>query len=421
MKPIPKGALCALSAGIVLTACSSNVSSPGGSSASSLRIAAPSSEKGAMDAVVAEFKKANPGTDVNVTYADSDPYQSTLRTQLSSGTAPDVFFAWPGNGNPAAIEVLAPQGYLDDLSGQAWAKQIPEGNQSVTEVGNKTYILPVTYTGVGAIYNKKTLGEVGKPEPRTWSQVLELCDAAKNKGKVAFALGDQTPWVTQMVDYALVATTVYAKNPAFNTEQAAGKASFADSGWKTAMDKFLQMNKRGCFSKDPLGTSVDDANQQVGNGKAVAAVQVLAVAGQIKDDAPAGTQFGMFPLPATDNPAETRIPGAVGGAYAVNAKSGKKTLAEKFIDFMAQPQSMNLYAAKDSAAPALPNDAFKADPSFAPLLDYQKQHRTVPFMDQLWPNPKVQQVHLAGVQGMLSGRATPDSVLEQMDSTYKSG
>lgn len=374
-----------------------------------------------MDAVVAAFKKANPGTDVNVTYADSDPYQSTLRTQLSSGTAPDVFFAWPGNGNPGAIAVLGPQGYLDDLSGQPWAKQIPQGIQSVTRIDGKTYILPVTYTGIGAIYNKKTLADVGKAEPTTWSQVLELCDAAKAKGKVAFALGDQTPWVTQMVDYALVATTVYAQNPDFNAQQAAGKAQFSGSGWKTAMDKYLEMNKRGCFSKDPLGTSVDEANRQVGQGDAVAAVQVLAVTGQIEGTAPAGTEFGMFPLPATDNPADTRMPGAAGGAYAVNAKSGKKALGEKFIDFMAEPQNMNLYASKDSAAPALPNDTFRPDPAFAPLLAYQKENKTVPFMDQLWPNPKVQQVHLSGVQDLLSGRADPDSVLKQMDSTYKTG
>jgi raffinose/stachyose/melibiose transport system substrate-binding protein len=421
MNPASRGVLCAFAAGIALTACSSNVSSGGSTSSSSLRIAAPASEKAAMDAVVAAFKKANPGTGVTVTYADSDPYQSTLRTQLSSGTAPDVFFAWPGNGNPGAIAVLGPQGYLDDLSGRPWAARIPQGMRSVSQIDGKTYILPVTYTGIGAIYNKKTLADVGKTEPKTWSQVLELCDAAKAKGKVAFALGDQTPWVTQMVDYALVATTVYTPNPDFNAQQAAGKAQFSGSGWKTAMDKYLEMNKRGCFSKDPLGTSVDEANRQVGQGDAVAAVQVLAVTGQIQSTAPAGTGFGMFPLPATDNPADTRMPGAAGGAYAVNAKSGKKALGEKFIDFMAEPQNMNLYASKDSAAPALPNDTFRPDPAFAPLLAYQKENRTVPFMDQLWPNPKVQQVHLSGVQDLLSGRADPDSVLKQMDSTYKAG
>lgn len=421
MKRITQGALCAATAGALLTACSSTATSPGGSSGDTLRISSTASEKASLDVVVAAFKKANPDTKVTVTYADTDPYQSTLRTQLSSGTAPDVFFAWPGNGNAGAIEVLAPGGYLEDLSGRSWAKDVPEGIKSVTQVEGKTYILPLTFTGIAAIYNKKALEETGKAEPKTWTEVLQLCDAAKKKGKVAFALGNQTPWVTQLIDYALVSTTVYAETPDFDTRQKAGKASFADSGWKTAMDKYLEMNKRGCFSKNPLGTSVDTANQQVGKGDAVAAVQVLAVAGQIRDAAPAGTEFGSFALPANDNPADTKMPGAAGGAYAVNAKSGKKDLAAKFIDFMAEPSNMNLYAQKGNAGPALPNDSFKADPAFQTLLTYQQQDKTVPFMDQLWPNPKIQQVHLTGVQELFSGKSSPEKVLGEMDATYKNG
>lgn len=422
MKRMTLGVVCAITTGALLTACSNTAStSTGGSSGDTLRISSTASEKASLDAVVAAFKKANPGTNVNVTYADTDPYQSTLRTQLSSGTAPDVFFAWPGNGNAGAIDVLAPGGYLEDLSGRSWVKSVPDGIKSVTQVKGKTYVLPLTFTGIAAIYNKKSLAETGKGEPKTWSEVLQLCDAAKGKGKVAFALGNQTPWVTQLIDYALVASTVYAKGKDFDMRQKAGKASFADSGWKTSMDKYLEMNKRGCFSKNPLGTSVDTANQQVGKGDAVAAVQVLAVAGQIKDAAPKGAEFGTFALPATDNPADTRMPGAAGGAYAINAKSGKKSAAEKFLDFMAEPANMNLYATKGNAGPALPNDAFKPDPSFETLLSYQQRNKTVPFMDQLWPNAKVQQEHLSGVQELFSGKSTPEKVLGRMDDTYKNG
>ncbi|CAM5643403.1 ABC transporter substrate-binding protein [Streptomyces pilosus] len=419
MKRITQGILCAATAGAFLVACSSTATSPGEDSGATLRVAAPSSEKAALDAVVTAFEKANPDAKVTVTYADADPYQSTLRTQLSSGTAPDVFYAWPGNGNAGAIQTLVPGGYLEDLSGRPWAKDVPAGFKSVTQVDGKTYIVPLTYTGIAAVYNKAALTATGKDEPKTWTEVLQLCDAAKKDGKVAFALGNQTPWVTQLVDYALVATTVYAEEPDFAARQQAGKASFADSGWKTAMEKYLEMNERGCFSENPLGTSVDTANEQVARGDAVAAVQVLAVAGQIEAMAPEGTEFGTFALPATDNPDDTRMPGAVGGAYAVNAKTGKKDVAHDFIDFLAQPAGTNLYAEKSSAGPALPNDSFKADESFQTLFTYQRQNRTVLFMDQLWPNAKVQQAHLTGVQDLFSGESTPEEVLAEMDKTYQ--
>ncbi|GAA0956885.1 ABC transporter substrate-binding protein [Actinocorallia libanotica] len=411
------GALCALVTGMALTACSSTGGTSGDGSV--LRVASNSSEKIALDSTIAAFEKANPGIDVQATYADTDPYLSTLRTQLSSGTGPDVFYAFPGNGNAGSIQVLAPAGYLADLSSRSWTANVPDSVKTVTQVDGRQYILPVTFTGIGAIYNKKALQEVGAPEPATWGQVLDLCDKAKAEGRYAFALGNQTPWVTQLIDYALVATLVHGEGSAFDADLAAGRATFAGSGWRKAMEQYLEMNERGCFSKDPLGTPVETALKQVGQGEAVAAVQVLATAGQIRDAAPEGAEFGMFPLPATDDAQETRMPGAVGASYAANAKAANAEAAEKFLDFLALPQNTNDYAARSNSAPAVPNDAFTPDPAFKALLDHQKAGRTVPFMDQLWPNPKVQQVHLTGVQDLFSGESEPKDVLAEMDKAYK--
>jgi raffinose/stachyose/melibiose transport system substrate-binding protein len=257
--------------------------------------------------------------------------------------------------------------------------------------------------------------------PKTWTELLAFCDAAKAKGKVAFALGNQTNWVTQLVDYALVATTVYAKNPDFDKTQEAGQATFVGSGWETAMNKYLEMNQRGCFSKDPLGTSVENSIAQVGSGKAIAVIQVTSVLPQIKSQAPEGTELGLFPVPATDNPSETKMPGAAGGAYAINAKAKNMDLATKLIDFMATPEGMNAYAQATANLPAIPNDQFRLDPTLQTFVNFQKANKTVPFMDQLWPNPKVQNVHFTVVQEMFSGKLKPPQALAQMDEAYKQG
>jgi raffinose/stachyose/melibiose transport system substrate-binding protein len=42
-------------------------------------------------------------------------------------------------------------------------------------------------------------------------------------------------------------------------------------------------------------------------------------------------------------------------------------------------------------------------------------------MDQLWPNSKVQQTMLSGLQEIFSGQSTPDKVLAAMDADYKAG
>ncbi|GAB3935758.1 hypothetical protein GCM10029976_046450 [Kribbella albertanoniae] len=62
-----------------------------------------------------------------------------------------------------------------------------------------------------------------------------------------------------------------------------------------------------------------------------------------------------------------------------------------------------------------------ADPSLTELSKFMGDGRTVPFMDQLWPNPKVAANMMTGIQEIFSGKSTPDKVLARMDTDYKSG
>lgn len=399
-------------------ACSSGTGASDEGDGQSLRISAVATDRAGMQAVLKKFKQDHPDVTFQTSYSDTDQYQSTIRTQLSSGTAPDVFFVWPGNGNPGAMEVLAPTGYIADLSDRSWASDIPEGIKGVTQVDGKTYVLPVSFSGIGALYNQQAMDEIGAEPPQTWSELLQFCDTAKQQGKVAFALGNQTSWVTQLVNYGLVPTTVYADNPDFAQQMAAGEATFADSGWKTAMQKYQQMADRGCFQKDPLGTSYESTVADVAKGDAVSVVQVTSSLNQLRSEAPEGTEFGMFALPATDDPSETQMPGAAGGSYGVNADATNKELALELIDFMASPEGMNAYVGANGNLPSIPNDQFDVDPALQALVDLQEQGKTVPYMDQLWPNPKVQQAHFTGVQEMFAGEATPDEVLADMDEAY---
>jgi raffinose/stachyose/melibiose transport system substrate-binding protein len=404
-----------------LTACSSapgsNSSDGGGNT---LTIAATTNEKPALDATVEEYRKANPGLDIKVTYAALDQYQTTVRTQLSSGTAPDVMFVWPGNGNPVAMTVTAGAGYLEDLSGHGWAGQIPDGLKPVTQLDGKTWIAPVGFSGIGAIYNTTAMQQAGLTAPRTWTELLAFCSAARQKGKVAFSLGAQTNWVTQLIPYALTPTIVYGPDPGFAGKMSDGKQTFAGSGWQTALEKYLEMQRGGCFNSGELGTSYETTLTQVGKGEALAVVQVNSAVAAMKKQAP-DMRFDLLPLPAGDDQSQTRMAGAAGSSYGVNAKGKNKDAALKFVDWLMSPAAMNLYARTNAALPSIPNDQFEVDPALTTLQQYQKEGKTNPYMDQQWPNARVQQVLFAQVQDLLGGRTTPADALAQMDAAYKQG
>lgn len=410
-----------LVAAMALAGCSSTPAAPPaeGDGAGTLTIFAIPNGKAALDKLIPEFEAANPKIKVEVTYAEVDSMISTLRTQLSAGTAADVFSAWPGNGTPGSMENLVPGGFLMDLSDMAFSKNIPSGFDSVTEVDGKRYILPMSTGAIGAIYNVKAVEDAGATIPTTWNEVLAFCDAAKKVGKTAFALGAQTLWNTQLIDYALTPTLVYGPNPNFDKDQADGKASFANSAWKDALEKNVEMLNRGCFQPDPLGTPYEGATALVASGDAFAIVSVTSTFAAIAATAPEGTELSMFALPATNKASDTWMPAGASGGYGANAKAKNPVAAKKFMEFLGSDKVMAEYATISGQLPSIPTDLFAVPASLQVVVDHVKAGTIHPYIDQLWPNAKVQAAHFDAVQKVLGGTASVDDVLKAMDAAYK--
>jgi raffinose/stachyose/melibiose transport system substrate-binding protein len=327
---------------------------------------------------------------------------------------------WPGNGNPGATYVLAKPGYLRDLSDQAWAAKMPEAIKSVAQYDGKTYNAIFGQNGIGAVYNQQAMAKAGLTPPDTWTKLLAFCRAAQAKGTPAFALGNQDNWVTQLVLYSLVATSVYGPDRDFDQKMQSGQTTFANSSWKTALDKYVTMDKTGCFQKNPLGTNYEASQQLAATGKTLGIIQGNWVIALLKQKNPQGT-FTLKALPATDDPSRTLIPAAAGAGYGVNAKAKDPELALKFVNFVMSPEGMNLFVKKQGGLPSLPDTGFAVDPSLTELSRFIKSNRTVPFMDQRWPNAKVQQTMLSGLQEIFSGQSTPQNLLKEMDTDYQAG
>jgi raffinose/stachyose/melibiose transport system substrate-binding protein len=410
--------VAALLAAGSLAACSGGTNA--GSSSDSKTLTLASVDQGSIEDVVKAFEAANPGVKVNLTTSGADQYQQQIRTQLSSGTAPDVMTVWPGNGNPGATYVVAKPGYLLDLSGQPWASKYPAAVKSVAQYDGKTYNAVFGLNGIGAVYNQEAMSKAGLTPPTTYTELLTFCRTAAAKGTPAFALGLQDNWVTQIVLYALVATTVYGDDKDFDKKMQAGQATFANSPWTTAMAKYQEMDRTGCFQKNPLGTSYEASQDLAATGKTLGIVQGNWIVALLKKKNPQGT-FTLKALPAVDDPAKVVMPAAAGAGYGVNAKAKNKDLALKFITFIMSPEGMKLFNQKQGSLPSLPDTGSAVDPALAEVSTFINGNRTVPFMDQLWPNAKVQQTMLSGLQEIFSGQSTPDKVLAAMDANYKAG
>lgn len=396
-----------------LAACGGTSGSGGGGG--SLRLVGVADQQKPLDLLLKQYTT----TKFSASYAPTDQVQTSVRTQLGAGNAPDVHVVFPGDGSAMSMVQISKAGLLADLSDQDWTKRIPAGLKPAYQNGGKTYIYSAGSSVIGAIYNKKVFEEAGVEPPTTWSGFLDVCEKIKKKGTVPIALGAQTPWVTQLITYALVPSTVYAENPRFDEQMKAGSASFADSGWTDALEMYLDLQKRGYFNDNPNGTTFEQQTSMVATGKAAMAIQVSAVLPDFRKSASGPDALGMFPVPGADDADQVRIPAGVVVGLGVSARGKHVDEAKAFIEFLGRQENMNRWAEAIACVPLSRDANSKIDPVLDPFLPFIDGNKAVPFMDQAWPNAEVQPAHFAAVQELLGGKTTVNAALKKLDETYR--
>ncbi len=411
-------AAAAAAAALMLAGCATGSDSGSGGDDTTLTLSGWAGDD-VMPKIIEQFEADNPGVTVEFAGLPWPDILTQINTELVSGTADDVVVVFPGNGNPITAQTLAKGNFLADLSSRPWTSSYNEANQTVMGADGKVLMGANNFTIIPATYNEQALESLGATVPTTWSEVLQLCSAARAEDKVAYALAGLAGGTYNYFAFALTATLVDGPNPDFAEQQAAGEVSFSDSEWGTAFDKYLELLDAGCFTDDALGTSLELAQQQVARGEAVGIVTVSNQLGDVERLAPEGTTFVTAPLPATDDPSDTVLPVGLGAGYGVNAK-GNVDLATKFVDFYMSNEGMKIAVDSGSIFPSAPVEGFEPTPTLAGVTDAVQSDKTAAFPDQTWPNANVTQVFLDELQKLLGGRTSVTDALAAMDTAYNS-
>ena len=374
-----------------------------------------------LPVVVEAFEKENPDIDVELEFVDVEALHTQIRTQLAAGTAPDIFTTYPGNGTPTAMENLAPEGYLADLSDLSFSEKIPAGMDETTSIDGKRYVLPLSLGAIGGIYNMNAMADAGLEPPTTWSELIQFCEDAAGQGKYAYAYGAQTPWNNQLFAFPFSATLVYGADPDFTADQEAGEATFSDSAWVDVWERVLEMQEAGCWQPEPLGTAYEGAVDLVAKGEALAMSSVSSTFAALAAAAPEETEFEFFAMPATDDAAETWISAGGSGGYSINAAAKNPVAAQKFFEFLGSDEMMAEVARLQNALPSINSPAYETPPSLAGILPYVDAGKIHPYDDQLWPNAKVATTLMEQGQLLIGGQTTVEGVLAAMDAAYAEG
>lgn len=203
--------------------------------------------------------------DITIKFDPTNPpdYNATLRTQLETGTGPDLFFV----RSFATGRELFEQGYiasLKDLPGLA--DNIPAAANAPWATDNgEPYAAPIAAVSHGIYYNQDLFAANGIAVPQTWEDLMAAAEKLKAAGVTPFGNGTKDAWdINEVVMMALIPNVIggYDGRMAYLN----GKRCFNDADMAAA---FQQIKDLTPYVPDGFtGISYYDGQQLFVQGKA---------------------------------------------------------------------------------------------------------------------------------------------------------
>ena len=313
--------------------------------------------KKAMEGLIADFEKANPGVTVKWNNFDHEGYKSAINNFLKANP-PDVA-AWYA-GNRMAPQVKA--GLFEDVT-DLWDKNgfndtLKSAAPSMT-IDGKKWGVPYTYYQWGIYYRTDIFKANGIEPPKTWADLIAASAKLKAAGITPFAIGTKALWPTGgWFDYLDLRVNGYQ----FHMDLTAGKIPYTDPKVKAVFDKWAELVKPGYFLENHAALDWQDAMPQFVQGKAAMYLMGNFAVATMKDGGLKEDQIGFLQFPeitaglpkAEDAPTDT---------FHIPSGAKNKDDAKKFLAYIASPEAQTKMNAILGQLP-VNNKATKPDDKF---------------------------------------------------------
>jgi len=292
-----------------------------------------------------EFEEANPGIRVETTAIPYSNYSSAILSQLQAGAGPDIMFtkgtdflAWMRTDRFAPLnDYMDISKYEDEFTTQ----------QELAIQDGKVYGIAYEGFPYGAlICNTEWLDKAGVGVPTTPEELLNASNAVVENTDATYGLIHPTN----------VGNRSYLMQGGMIVINGFGGRIVTDKNgekiWGVAEPEFVAgvefLKKIYESPGTPKGTPFGRQRNAYLNGQAAMVLDGSYWPAIVKGESEelyAKIEVAPIPFPTIASPFEFNL-------YAINANSGKKEAAAKFLDFLLQPEQANKWA-KESAIPGL--------------------------------------------------------------------
>lgn len=373
----------------------------------------------APDAELELAKQFEEQTGIKIDYqvVPSDQFFSLLKTKLNSGEGPDLFGGQSGKTDLVVNYDVEKNAV--DLSDQPWVQTEDSQVLDQSTVNGKVYGQTVWNTlGTTWVvnYNKDIFAKLNLSVPTTFAEFKAACETIKADGITPIYEPMADGW-HQVLWFAELGVQIENQAPGTADQLNTNKTTFAQNPTALLLlQQYKDLYDSGCFGDNALSDAVADQTKVITSGQAAMTVANLTFAQQAKNDYPDFNidSLGVFVIPLGDNQVLNVNPAGptkfiwVGSKYVDEAK--------QFLNFLAQPDSLQYRIDNDPNSPTLPFPGINSKllPSQQTFLDEHTERGVVYQTAVTYVNPQWMDMG-KDIVSMFTGAMTAEDVLKSID------
>jgi raffinose/stachyose/melibiose transport system substrate-binding protein len=299
---------------------------------------------GYFDNLIAGFNKSQSGV-----HAVHDS-TSSLIASFVRGNPPDL----TADNYNLTTSIFLARGVLSDLSELPEVKRIDPNVQGLVgqyaTYKGQTNVLPYSVAAAGVVYNVELFEKYGLSVPKTWSQLISICEKLKARNVTPIYATYKDPWTIQQGLFDYVCGGMFDVADFYKKLKAQGSDIGPDSPvsfertFGPAVSKMLQLAK---YSNPDAGSrNYADGNAAFAAGKAAMYLQGPWAIGEVALANPK-LKVGTFALPTTDDPADTKCRVDLDLAFWIPRSTTRRAAAIKLLRYLMQPSVINTYNEKN--------------------------------------------------------------------------
>ena len=291
-----------------------------------------------FDEIIKKFEAENEGVNVEQSALPSDAYTAQAQPTILSGEGADVFATMPGS----QIQRLSGTDVYADLSGEEFVSRFDPEFMEAGSAGGKQLVFPYQLVFNIPVYNAGLMEENGI-DPKgldDWDSFLAACDTLKGAGVAPIAFAGNTS-ASQFINPMMMNNQ---PDEEIWPKVEAGEAKVTDEWFVKTLSQIKELQDRGCFQQDALGSSQEGASALFAQEKAAMLALGSYQMAAVKEQNPEIEQGLLAPITVPAN--EKVFDGIYTSTFmlGVNKKSKNVEAATAFVEFLTRPEIASEYA-----------------------------------------------------------------------------